>query len=167
MSTFNPAPLLRDFDAAIASARDEQAIFAALHELSDSLVGAKLFTVMTVDMEAGLARRAYTSDKISYPGAGTKPISHNSWFDIVHLERRTFVANTIEDIANVFPDHELIDSLGCQSVVNLPVVIGGELIATINLLDVAGHFTPERVDAIETYLSAPAKLTCLLALKFS
>ncbi|GGA43937.1 GAF domain-containing protein [Pelagibacterium lentulum] len=167
MTTFNPAPLLRAFDKAVASARDEETVFAALHTLSDALVGAKLFTVMTVDMEAGLARRAYTSDKINYPGAGTKPITQNSWFDIVHLEKRTFVANTIDDIANVFPDYELINSLGCQSVVNLPVVIGDELIATINLLDAAGHFTPERVEAIETYLAAPAKLACLLALKFA
>lgn len=156
---------LRAFDAAIATATDDEAIFSALHALADALVGARLFTVMTVDMPAGRARRAYTSDKANYPGAGTKPITHNSWFDIVHGERRTFVANTIEAIAEVFPDYELIDSLGCQSVVNLPVVVEDELIATVNMLDAAGHFTPERVALIETYMSAPAKLACALTRK--
>ncbi|MCD7059540.1 GAF domain-containing protein [Pelagibacterium xiamenense] len=153
---------LRAFDTAIAKASSDDAVFAALHGLADAVAGAKLFTVMTVDMPAGLARRAYTSDTVNYPGAGTKPIVHNSWFDVVHKERRTFVANTIDAIADVFPDYALIDSLGCQSVVNLPVVLGDELVATVNMLDVEGHYTPERVAAIETYLSVPAKLACLL-----
>ncbi|WP_404405300.1 GAF domain-containing protein [Pelagibacterium halotolerans] len=161
----DPTAPLRAFDAAIAKASNDAAAFAALHALADALVGAKLFTVMTVDMPAGLARRAYTSDTENYPGAGTKPIVRNAWFDVVHRERRTFVANTIAAIAEVFPDYELIDSLGCQSVVNLPVVLGDELIATVNMLDAAGHYTPERVAAIEAYLAAPAKLACLLTRK--
>ena len=33
--------------------------------------------------------------------------------------RRSFVANSIEEIAEVFPDHELIRSLGCESCLNL------------------------------------------------
>ncbi len=85
------------------------------------VIGARLFTVMLSDMKAGLARRAYTSDPENYPASGTKPTHRNEWFDIVHGERRAFVANTIDDIAKVFPDHELIKSLGCESVINLPV----------------------------------------------
>ena len=98
--------------------------------------------------------------------SGTKPIPDNRWFDVIHKERRTFVANTIEDIATVFPDHELIASLGCGSVVNLPVVLEGELVATINLLDAAGHYTPERVAAIETELAIPARLCTSLARRY-
>ena len=151
------------FDAAIANAKGADAAFGALQALVQATVGAKLFTFMTVDMEAEVARRAYTSDPSNYPTSGTKPIRYDSWFDIVHKERQYFVANTIADIAKVFPDYELINSLGCQSVVNMPVVIGGELVGTVNMLDVDGYYTPERVQAIRDVIAVPAKLAAVLA----
>ena len=151
------------FDAAIAQALSGDAAFAALQALAQDTVGVKLFTFMTVDMEAELARRAYTSDPANYPTSGTKPIRYDSWFDIVHKERRYFVANTIADIAKVFPDYELINALGCQSVVNMPVVLGGELAGTLNMLDVEGYYTPERVETIRQVLAVPAKLAALIA----
>jgi hypothetical protein len=151
------------FDAAIAQAKGSDAAFAALQALAEETVGVKLFTFMTVDMEAEVARRAYTSDTVNYPTSGTKPIRYDSWFDIVHKQRQYFVANTIADIAKVFPDYELIDSLGCQSVVNMPVVLGGELVGTVNMLDVEGYYTPERVALICEVLAVPAKLAALVA----
>lgn len=151
------------FDAAIATAKGADAAFAALQRLTEETVGSKLFTFMTVDMTAELARRAYTSDPANYPTSGTKPIRYDRWFDIVHTERRYFVANTIAEIATVFSDHELIDALGCQSVVNMPVVLGDELIGTVNMLDVEGHYTPERVQVIHDVLAVPAKLAALVA----
>lgn len=154
---------LAAFDAAIAEAKGADQAFAALQALTEATVGAKLFTYMTVDMANEVARRAYTSDAANYPTSGTKPIRYDSWFDIVHKERRYFVANTIADIAKVFPDYELIDSLGCQSVVNMPVVLGGELVGTVNMLDVDGYYTPERVETIRNVLSVPAKLAAAIA----
>ena len=157
------ADAIARFDAAIAEAKGGEAAFAALQALTQRTVGAKLFTYMTVDMENEVARRAYTSDPVSYPTSGTKPIRYDSWFDIVHKERRYFVANTIGDIAKVFPDYELINSLGCQSVVNMPVVLGGELVGTVNMLDVEGYYTPERVQLIREIVAVPAKLAAMVA----
>ena len=159
----NYADAIARFDAAIAEAKGGEAAFAALQALTQRTVGAKLFTYMTVDMENEVARRAYTSDPVSYPTSGTKPIRYDSWFDIVHKERRYFVANTIGDIAKVFPDYELINSLGCQSVVNMPVVLGGELVGTVNMLDVEGYYTPERVQLIREIVAVPAKLAAMVA----
>ena len=154
---------IAQFDAAIAEAKGADQAFGALQALVQATVGAKLFTYMSVDMANEVARRAYTSDPTNYPASGTKPIRYNSWFDIVHKERRYFVANTIEAIAEVFPDYELIDSLGCQSVVNMPVVIGGELVGTVNMLYVTGYYTPERVQMIRDVIAVPAKLAALVA----
>lgn len=154
---------LAAFDAAIAIAKSPEAAFKALQGLAQATVGAKLFTIMTVDMTAEVARRAYTSDPVNYPASGTKPINYGPWFDIVHKERRYFVANTIEDIAEVFFDHELINQLGCQSVVNMPIILGNELVATMNILDVEGYYTPERVQMVRDVLSIPAKLALLVA----
>lgn len=151
------------FDAAIAAATTAEAAYAALQDLVRQTVGAKLLTVMEVDMDAEVARRSYTSDPESYPASGTKPIRYDRWFDIVHKDRQLFVANTIEDISTVFPDYELIDSLGCQSVVNLPVVLADQLVGTLNMLDAENHYTPERVETIKREISIPAKLALLIA----
>ena len=154
---------LAEFDAAIAQAKGVEEAFAAMQALTEKTVGVKLFTYMTVDMENEVARRAYTSDAASYPTSGTKPIRYDSWFDIVHKQHDYFVANTIEDIAKVFPDYELINSLGCQSVVNMPVILGGVLVGTMNMLHETDYYTPERVAEIKAVLSVPAKLAAAIA----
>lgn len=154
---------LAAFDAAIAEAKGVEAAFAALQTLTEATVGVKLFTYMTVDMANELARRAYTSDAVSYPTSGTKPIHYDAWFDIVHKQHAYFVANTIGDISKVFPDYELINSLGCQSVVNMPVILGGELVGTVNMLHETDFYTPERVAEIKVVLSIPAKLAAAVA----
>lgn len=151
----------------LANAQDEQTVFAALYQLSDTLVPVKLWTVMTVDMEAGLARRAFSNMPDAYPASGTKPIVHNDWFEIIHGRHETFVANTLDAIAGVFPDYELIGSLGCASVVNLPVIYEGDLLATVNLLDGEGHFTAQRVAAIEKALAGPALSAMIEISRFS
>lgn len=153
---------LASFDRAIATAKGAEAAWQALRTAADALVGAKLFTVMTVDMVNEVAGRVFTSDPESYPVSGTKPIHYDAWFDIVHKQRQPFVANTIADIAKVFPDHETIWSLGCGSVINLPVEIGGEMVGTINLLDVEHYYTPERV-ALCANLALPGKTAFLAA----
>jgi hypothetical protein len=154
------------FDHGISTARESDAVWEALEELSKAVVGHRLFTVMTVDIAANLARRAYTNNSRDYPVSGTKPIHRDKWFDIVDGEKRSFVANTIADISKVFPDFELIASLGCGSVMNMPVVLQGELVATINMLDAEHHYTPERVSAAEAMLPIPAKLCYALAAQF-
>ncbi len=151
------------FTRDLAAARTSEAIFDALYRLSDALVPVRLWTVMTVDLAEGVARRAYTNMPDAYPASGTKPINRNAWFDIVHGQHRSFVANTLAEIAEVFPDHALIGSLGCASVLNFPVVHDGGLIATVNLLDAKGHFTPERVRRCEDVLSGPALAAALAA----
>ena len=155
---------LSDFEHAITRASQQDECWKALRELTAAVAGFKLFTVMTVDLVHEEARRAYSSHPVDYPVSGTKPIHYDSWFEIVHKQHKPFVANTIADIAKVFPDHEKIWSLGCGSVVNLPVIIDGQLAATINMLHEEHYYNPARVELIEKYLSLPAKRACLAAL---
>jgi len=147
---------LAQFEQALSSATTPEQAYDALSDLTKTLIGVKLFTVMTVDMATELAQRTYTSDPQNYPTSGTKPITRNSWFAIVHDRHECFVANTIEEIAVVFPDHELINTLGCQSVINLPIVIGGTLAATVNILHEAGYYTEERVQRSKELLTLPS-----------
>jgi hypothetical protein len=147
---------IAQFDLLIQQALAPDQNWKALQDLYESAAGHKLFTVMTVDMRKGEACRAYTSHPVEYPVSGTKPIHFDSWFDIVHRQQRLFVANTIAEIAGVFPDHEKIWSMGCGSVVNVPVIVNRELAATINILHIENYYTTERVTMIENHLVKPA-----------
>jgi len=157
---------LKAFDTAIATLKHADDAWQALRVLAETLVGAKLFTVMTVDWENERAGRVFTSHPEQYPVSGTKPLHYDSWFDVVHKERQPFVANTIADIAKVFPDHALIWSLGCGSVVNLPIEIAGAMVGTVNLLDAEHFYTAERVAATEA-LKLPAKTAYLASFYFA
>ena len=159
--TIDHTAALAAFDRAIATQKGPAAAYAALEKLTQAVVGAKLFTVMEANMAAGISSRSYSSDPESYPVSGSKPIHRNRWFDIVHIERQAFVANTIADIATVFPDHEQIWSLGCGSVVNLPIFIADEFMGSMNILHEEHYYTPERVKLVTDVLSIPAKLAFL------
>lgn len=137
------------------------AIFDALRALTDEMVGVKLFTVMTHDSAKGVAQRIYSNMPDAYPVSGTKPANETDWSRQVIKEKRTFVANDIEGIAKVFFDHELIKSLGCESVINVPIVIGGEVLGTINCLHEAGFYTPDKIEAAEA-LKVPGAVCLLL-----
>ena len=82
--------------------------------------------MMSFDAETGVAARFYSNMPEAYPVSGTKSVNTTDWSRQVLREHRTFVANDIEGIAAVFYDHELIQSLGCESVINVPIVIGGD-----------------------------------------
>ncbi len=154
------------FTTALMEARDRAAVFATLHTYSQSIMPVRLWTVMEVDMAAGVARRAYSSAPKAYPTSGTKPIPDNDWFTAIHERRETFVANDINAIAAVFPDHETIAALGCASVVNLPVFLGAALAGTINLLDGEGAFGAKAVARLEDCLTLPALAALAVARGF-
>ncbi|MEL6618025.1 MAG: GAF domain-containing protein [Pseudomonadota bacterium] len=104
----------------------------------------RLFTVTVLDRAANLARRVYTSHPDTYPVSGTKPMQPNDWTRQVIDNGEVFVANTVEEFAKFFPDHMLIQSLGCKSAMNIPV-IEDEVIGTVNILDKEHHFDDQRV----------------------
>jgi len=144
------------FETALAH-KDNQPMAAldALGALAAQVTGARLVTLMTADPATGEAGRIWSNHPDAYPVSGTKPFVPNRWTDTVLNRQETFVANDYAGIAEVFGDHELIRSLGCESVLNLPAVVGGRVLGTLNCLDAAGHFTSARVAAAEV-LRLPA-----------
>jgi len=145
----------------LAAGDQPHATFKALEQLVHDTIGIKLFTLMEIDPARAVARRNYSNQPDLYPISGEKPMQSNAWAEQVQDRQETFVANSIEEIAAVFPDYELIESLGCQSCLNLPIVINGTVIGTLNCLHVAGHYTPEKVVAAEK-LKHPGAVAFLL-----
>jgi GAF domain-containing protein len=156
------SPDYSSFTRAVAeSSAQPEAAFTALWELTRDVVGVKLFTIMTHDSKSGMAQRIFSNMPGAYPVSGTKPANQTAWSRQVLRDQRTFVANDIDGIAAVFPDHELIRSLGCESVINVPIVVAGEVKGTINCLHEAGFYTEEKVDAAGA-LKLPGTVCLLL-----
>lgn len=150
--------------AALARADGQPgAALDALGRMAEEVTGARLVTLMTADPVTGEAERIWTNHPDAYPVAGRKPFNPTRWTATVLDRHETFVANDYEGIAEVFGDHELIRSLGCESVMNLPAIAGGRVLGTINCLDAAGHFTPDRVAGAEV-LRMPATAVFLFHL---
>jgi GAF domain-containing protein len=147
--------------AALAAPDQPGAYMAALERLVGDTIGVRLFTLMEINRARGVAARIHSSNPDAYPVAGEKPFPENAWMTVIQAGKM-FVANTHAEIAAVFPDHELIRSLGCESCLNIPVTIGGEVVGTLNCLHEAGHFTPERLAAADA-LSLPGAVAFLLA----
>jgi hypothetical protein len=123
-------------------------IFDALQTWVQQDVGAVIYSCSTFDLAAGKSRRIYTNLPDIYPVSGLKDIIPNTWTAQVLDARSAFVANTLEDIALVFPDHPVIKSLGCGAVINMPVFLAGRFMGTVNVLHQAGYYTPARVAAL-------------------
>ena len=137
----------RKFLAVLAGPDQPHAIFDALEVLTVDTVGTLLFTAMTHDTTTMRSIRRHSSNEAAYPVGGWKPLRQGLWFETVIAGRRPFAALTIEEIAVVFSDYELIRSLGCESALNLPVVVDNRVIGTVNLLHEKGYYTPARVEA--------------------
>ncbi len=152
--------ILKQFYSSSARASDAEGIFRALEKSADTLVGVKLFTLTTFDDQSGLARRCYSNRPDAYPCSGLKKVDSDGWTRQVLIDQQNFVANDLDAIAQVFSDHELIASLGCHSVMNLPVVSAGVVLGTINCLHQNGHYTPDLVSRAEA-LKLPG-LVCFL-----
>ncbi|MEP3944685.1 hypothetical protein [Ascidiaceihabitans sp.] len=93
--------------------------------MADDTIGVRPFTLMEIDHDRQMVQRSYSNMPEADPVSGEKPIHDNHWPGDVRNRYKTFVVNSIEEIAEVFGDHEQIQSLGCESYINIPVVIEG------------------------------------------
>jgi len=127
-----------------------------------AVIGHKLFTVLLNHPRAQESERRYTNQPAAYPVGGRKPVSPTPWTERLFVARQPYIGKTAEDIRSVFFDHELILSLGCASVLNVPVVWDGRTLGTINLLHEAGWY--DEVDVPVGQLFAALAIPALLDL---
>jgi hypothetical protein len=126
--------------AAHAAADQPDSTLRALGQALADTVGYKLFTVLLHEPDLRQVRRAYSNLPAEYPVGGAKPISDSPWMKQVLQRGEAYIGRDREDIRTVFFDYELIWSLGCESVLNMPVMWNGAVIATLNLLHEKGWY---------------------------
>jgi len=135
-----------------------EALFTAIDKATRETVGHKLFTLLYVAPSGQRVKRLYTNMPKEYPVGGYKEVKDTPWHRRVVQEKRAWVGYNAKDIEWAYFDHELIKSLGCESAMNVPVVYGGRLLGTMNLLDAAGHYKesdPVRCEPFAALLVGP------------
>jgi hypothetical protein len=115
--------------------------FAAVEAAARQHVGVRLFTVLAWDDARGALHRVHTSHPVEYPAGGQKVFSRDApWIRRVVVERQPYLGRDRAAVAAVFGDHQLIVSLGCGAVVNVPVVDCDRTLGVLNLLDAEGAY---------------------------
>ncbi|MNK83253.1 hypothetical protein D3C87_1030570 [compost metagenome] len=143
----------------------EPASFEALDHALRRFPGHRLFTVLAIDPGLAASRRLYTSDPVAYPCGGTKPLHHdNDFFREVVQGGRARICVDQEDCRRAFPDHALIDALGCRSAINVPIRHDGCTLGSLNLLHEEHWYQPDMVPALMRFAEQAAPL--LLSLRY-
>ncbi|CAH1651841.1 conserved hypothetical protein [Hyphomicrobiales bacterium] len=128
---------------AIAADASPEAAYQAVDKAVADLLGHKLFTILVRCENGEEVERVYSSQPVAYPVQGRKRMGPTPWGDLVLKRKQTFLGPDVAAIRWAFPDHELIESLGLGSVINVSVQQGGEILGTLNVLDREGAFTSE------------------------
>lgn len=131
--------------ALAAAARERNTslpLLRAADAIGRAVMGHRLCTAMVFDAEAMMVQRIYSTDEQAYPLSGRKPKRDTAWGRKVLLERQVFVGDEAA-IRQHFDDHALIASLGLRSIVNVPVLLGGECVGTLNFLWADQDLRPE------------------------
>jgi GAF domain-containing protein len=118
-------------------------VFRVAEAITGAAIGHRMFTIMRYDAGRGEVERVHTSLPAAYPVGGRKRKKDTTWSDHVLRDMQVFRANDADGIRAAFDDHATIASLGLDSVLNIPLVLAGRSLGTMNLLHEAGWYTEQ------------------------
>lgn len=108
---------------------------ADVHRRLDELVGVTLFTVLQWIPDRQALKRIYSSHPVEYPVGGEKSFSEwPKWLSACITEQRPHIGTDRAAVREAFYDYDLIENLGCDAVINLPVLVAGRTAAILCLL---------------------------------
>lgn len=127
--------------------------FERLEQQLAHWVGHRHMTALLYDLECGEAERVFSSDPATYPATGRKPFTQGPIMMRVRDTARPYVAIDRRALIRDFPDHQKIFAMGCESLVNLPLIVGGAVIGQVNLLHEQDFYTQEKVELAMSFVS--------------
>lgn len=141
-----------------------QALFRALDVGLAQTPGHRLLTVLVYFRAQGESQRAYSSRPAEYPVGGRKTLGQAPRMRQVLASGTPFIGHTRQDIIDNYADHAKLLAMGCESIVNMPVHWGTEVLGTVNLLHSEHHYTETDLPRIEAWAQwvMPAFLAAVL-----
>ena len=151
MTRPDATPHIANVTAALGIAGQPDAGFRAIDAALAATTGHILFTILVHHVALKQSERFYSNMPTEYPVGGRKPVTTSPWMQSVMFEGVPYIGRTKDDIKDVFYDYELIWSLGCESVLNMPVRWNGQTWGTLNLLHRAGWYTKVDIDNVRLF----------------
>ncbi|MFT4069404.1 GAF domain-containing protein [Paraburkholderia sp.] len=115
-------------------------VWQAFERSLTEVFGQRLFTVLAYDETSSRLGRLHSNRLDINPVGGLKRVTQSRWSDQVLRRGEIFIGSTREDIEAVFSEYEVLWSIGCESVLNIPVRRNGITLGTLNLLGEAGLY---------------------------
>lgn len=134
---------LGELTQALRSPEQPPRVFRVAEAITGGAIGHRLFTIMRYDADRAEVERVHTSMPAAYPVGGRKAKKNTAWSDHVLRDMQVFRANDADGIRAAFDDHVTIASLGLDSVLNIPLVLAGRCLGTMNLLHEAGWYNEQ------------------------
>ena len=128
-------------------------IFNSLDNILNDFIGHKLFTILKFDKINSKLERIYTSNPKNYPLQGKKNVIRNFWQVQVLEKGNVYIGYNSQDIKNSFSDFDLIEKLGCSSVLIIPVKSGDNIKGSVNLLHEESWYSDYDVKIAQSLVS--------------
>lgn len=137
-----------------------QATYRALDLGMGATIGHKLFTVLAYHPDREQAERTYSSRPDVYRVGDSRRTAEFPLKQRLLVEGEHYIGRDADDLRAAFYDHELIFSLGCESVLNMPVCWAGRTLGSVNLLHDAYWYSEADVPLARLFaqLAIPALL---------
>jgi GAF domain-containing protein len=157
----DPLRMVAQLAEAHAQSAQHDEVLAALSTALQQALGHILFTVLVFDGKAGHMRRIFSTRPDVNPVGGNKPITDSAWMRQVVREGRPYIGRSKSDLKDVFFDHEQLWAIGCESVLNMPVLWTGRVVGSLNLLHRAGWYGEQDLATARIFaqLALPVLLT--------
>ncbi|QCP50310.1 GAF domain-containing protein [Trinickia violacea] len=139
-------PALKRFARATHEGHAAESIWCELERTLTDVFGQRLFTVLAYDEASNRLGRLHSNRPDINPVGGMKRVTHSRWTEQVLRRGEIFLGSTREAIKAVFSEYEVLWSIGCESVLNIPVRKGSITLGTLNLLGEAGLYDGADVD---------------------
>lgn len=136
-----------------AMSRGKADVLDALVGLLAEQPGVLDATLLIVSEDRTSVTRAATSNPKMFPIGGGETLSPDDpWCQRIMVERKPVIADGRAGLAQYLTDWQAIEAAGYGASGSFPVVVGGQVIGTINILAAQEHFTPERIVMTESIL---------------
>jgi transcriptional regulator with GAF, ATPase, and Fis domain len=111
-----------------------QQLCHGVDQIAMTLLDRKLLTINIFHAQHMELERLYSSNPEAYPAGDRKQKKGTVWGQHVLIEQKIFVGEGSEAIQQSFDDHETIQRLGLQSIINIPISSDSLCLGTLNIL---------------------------------
>ena len=132
---------------------NREVTFSLLEKAFLETIGHKLFTILKFDESKFTLERIFTNKPYEYPLLGIKNLKKSFWQKSVFEEGEIYIGYNSKDIKSSFPDYELIFNLGCESVMNIPVVQNNLIKGSVNILHKKNWYTKSHIQSAKILTS--------------